>query len=157
MQYYGKQQGYVFERDLFVELSKVLKDILAEDDIKKKYGMCESDGKLCIGVDILCTDNKYIYAIQCKQVMYPTATTQVKQFIDYCKYLEQIIRVPIIKIWATSVNPYKPGIDIGDNIGVTWITFPTTINLIKNVVSWIIDRRTIIEDDGDYTMENCLL
>lgn len=152
--YYGKQQGYVFEYILTSEIARVLgrSEVIEEDEIKKRYGMCVSDGKNCIGVDIACSDGKYVYLIQCKQVKMPSPVKHVNQFLDYCNHMQKKIKVPIVPIWASSVNPCKSGIDLCDRAGVKRIIYPTTDSLVTNVVSYITDRKEIVDDSGDWNM-----
>lgn len=151
--HYGKMQGYVFEHDLNIELKKYFgPNVLNEDELEKKYGKCISGIKNCVGVDIACTDGKHVYVIQCKQVKQPSPIKAVQEFIDYSDHISKKIGHPVIKIWASSIDPCKSGIDLCDAAGVRRIIYTTPSSLITNVISWILHRKEIVDDIGDYLM-----
>ena len=153
-QHYGKMQGYVFEHSLGAELKKHFgSNVLTEDELVKKYGTCLSGIRQCIGVDIACTDGTNVYTIQCKQVKNPSPIKSVQEFIDYSKHISKKINRPVIPIWAASIDPCKAGIELCDALGVKRIIYSNTSSLISNVVSWILYRKEILDNEGDHFMD----
>jgi hypothetical protein len=151
--HYGKIQGHIFEHDLCVELKKYFgSNVLNEDELERKYGKCISGIKNCVGVDIACTDGTNVYVIQCKQVKHPSSMKAVQEFIDYSYHISKKIGRSVIKIWASSIDPCKSGIELCNAAGVKRITYTTTASLITNVISWILHRKEIVDDIGDYLM-----
>jgi hypothetical protein len=159
---YGIQQGYQFEGDLrrAINVHAGLGPdvcnpsfLLSEHMIKEHYGMClSSNGRHIIGVDILCVINGNIYAIQCKQYSDKVPKQSVQDFVDYCNFLERIMKRTIIKIWSSSQESTGPGNILGNENSIVWIIFPNTRALITNTVSWLFERKYTVDHDCDCLM-----
>lgn len=150
--------GVAYEKTLFETIKQYSgyfeKPIIIynKEQIKANFGLCMSDNKYIIGVDILCKYDNKIYAIQCKQSKNRTEKREVIDFVNYVKHLEKNIKEPIIKLWSSSINPCQTGIDYGNMNGVTWIIDDITHLLQHNTANYIFFGNFLYDSNGDTIM-----
>jgi hypothetical protein len=158
MQKYYKGAGYVFENLIENALRSNFPSliILNEDEIQRKFGSYQRIYKNVNGVDLLCTDDKKVLAIQVKLVSSPPKTQAIQDFYDTSFMIERKINLPIKKMLVTTYMPYFPGIELCKSKDIEIVYHQYQNILIDNLISILKtgkpEHSEFVDYDGDTVM-----
>ena len=109
-------------------------------------------GYNAINIDLLCNINNNIFALYYNQNNNLQSISQIEQFLNSVYIIENIIKKSIVKIWVSNIYPNKQSIIFGNKANIKWLCYLDNSILMTNILSFIIDNRILLENDGDTIM-----